>query len=91
MIHTKLLSIDAWREEGSWIWNNWFEIEGDIYLDESILNSPRKLLEFCRRSGWLTKQSKGRLTIEDDGYNVVICNRKTYQPILAFCYGEYLN
>jgi len=91
MLKTKLLGIDAYRDsENSWIWNNWFEIEGDIYLDESILNSPRKLLEFCRRSSWLTKQSKGHLTIEDDGYNVVICNRRTHEPIIAFCYGEYL-
>ena len=92
LLKTKLLGIDAYRDcENSWAWDNWFEIEGDIYLDQSILNNTRKLLEFCRRSGWLTKQSKGHLTIEDDGYNVVICNRKTHEPILAFCYGEYLD
>ena len=91
MLKTKLLGIDAYRDsENRWTWNDWFEIEGDIYLDESILKSPRMLLEFCRRSNWLNKQSKGQLTIQDDGYNVFICYRKTAEPILAFVYGEYL-
>lgn len=89
MMKTKLLSIDAWRYDDSWEWNNWYEIEKDIYLDENISN--RELIKFARNNlKILTEKSKGRVTIEDDGYNLVIVDRNTWEPLFAFCYGEYL-
>jgi hypothetical protein len=90
-IKTKLLSIDAWRDDGGWTWNNWFNIEDGIYFQKEVLSSARQLLAYCRKSGWLTEQSKGRCAIEDDGYNVVIIDKNTQEPLIAFCYGEYLD
>ena len=76
-----LLSIDAWRYDEGWTWNQWFNIENDIYLEDI---SPRKLFKFMRRNGWLSDESKGRVELEDDGYNIVIQDRNTHEPIFAF-------
>jgi len=78
----RLLSIDAWRNEDGWTWNNWYTIEEDIYLGYPITN--RKLLAFCRRNGWLSEESKGKLIVEDDGYNIVILTKGTKEPLYAF-------
>jgi hypothetical protein len=87
----KLLSVDAWNNGDGWTWNNWHAIEDGIYLHESVLFSPRKLLKFCRdKLEILTIESKGKMQIEDDGYNVNI-QLKTGETLFAFCYGEYLN
>lgn len=88
-VRFNLLSIDAWREcEGGWTWNNWFSVEKDIYIAESELTA-RKLLKYMRKCNWLSNASKGRLSIEDDGYNIIIQNKDTFEPILALCYGEF--
>ena len=85
-----LLSIDAWREcEGGWTWNQWYTVEKDIYFAESEL-TPRKVLKALRKWGFLTEQSKGKLSLDDDGYNIVIQNKDTFEPILALCYGEFI-
>jgi hypothetical protein len=83
-----LLSIDADRTyEGGWNWNAWYNIEKDIYFAESELTA-RKILSLLRKWGFLTEQSKGRLSIDDDGYNIVIQDKNTFEPLLALCYGE---
>jgi hypothetical protein len=83
----KLLSIDAWRDECGWTWNNWFELEDGIYFADSHI-STRRILRALRRWGYLSDESKGKVTIDDDGYNLVIQNRKTFEPIFALQYGD---
>ena len=84
-----LLSIDAWREcEGGWTWNAWYNVEKDIYFAESQL-TPIKVLRALRKWGFLTEQSKGRLSLDDDGYNIVIQDKNTLEPILALEYGSF--
>lgn len=84
-----LLSIDAWREcEGGWTWNQWYSLETDIYLAESQL-TPRKIFSALRKWGYLTSESKGRVSIDDDGHNIVIQDKDTFEPLLALCYGEF--
>ena len=88
---TKLLQVDDWHDGECWSWNNWQTIEEGIYLHESILNSPRKLLKFCRDNlEILTSESKGNFQLYDDGYNVNI-QLRSGETLFAFCYGEYLN
>lgn len=88
---TKLLSVDSWHDGECWSWNNWQTIEEGIYLHETTLNSPRKLLRYCRNKlKILTNSSKGKLQVEDDGYNVQIQTRNG-ECLFAFCYGEYIN
>ena len=87
-IRTNLLSIDAWRDEYNWTWNQWYNLENDIYWLESELTT-RRILKALRKWNYLTNASKGKLTVDDDGYNLVIINKDTYEPILALCYGEF--
>ena len=84
-----LLSVDAWREpEGGWTWNNWFTIEKDIFLNQKELSS-RHLFKWLRDNDFLTDQSKGKMSLDDDGHNLTICLRNTGQPVMAFCYGDH--
>jgi hypothetical protein len=83
-----LLSIDAWRDDYAWSWNAWYELEDDIFIAESE-TTPRKILAALRKWGYLTDASKGRLSIEDDGYNIVIHNKNTFEPMLALNYGRH--
>lgn len=86
-IKYNLLLIDAWNCSGSWEWNQWYFKE-ELELDENISN--RALLKFLRENEYLNDKSKGKILIEDGGYNLVVKVKATDEPILALCYGEYL-
>ena len=87
-VSVTLLSIDAWRYDHGWNWNNWFRIQEQYLVEERVLSSPRMLLAKLRRDGFLLNGSQGRLAIEDDGYNVVVVDKNTYEPLLALEYGH---
>ena len=86
----KILSIDAWREpEGGWTWNAWYRVGAVPVTEfEAIAGSPRKLFRWLRDTGMLSDASKGRVACEDDGYNVVIVNKSTREPLYAIEYGS---
>jgi hypothetical protein len=80
----RVLSIDAWADgEGGWTWNNWFKV-GTV---EAIPDTNRKILRMMRSEGYLSEASKGKVTVDDDGYNVVICEKSTGMPVFAIEYG----
>jgi len=81
-----ILSIDAWREPEGWFWNAWYKVG---VFDLSEKDTTRTILKDLRTMGFLSDYSKGRLTIEDDQYNLVIINRNTRQPIFAIEYGVF--
>lgn len=84
----RILSIDAWRYDGSWSWNNWFRHHTEIEIPDDITN--RQLLRMARDEwGILSDESKGRVTVEDDGYNLVILDRKTLEPLYAVEYWSF--
>lgn len=89
-LKTKLLSIDAWCCAEGWVWNNWRTLEEDICWDNTKPMTARRILKALRGWGYLTKESAGKLYIDDDGYNFTVCDRVTHEPLLAVCYGEYL-
>lgn len=80
----KILSIDAWRVEGGWQWNNWRAT--GIEYDGSLDASPRALLKWFRKNDLLGSGSVGRVAIEDDGYNIVVLAKGTREPIYAIEY-----
>lgn len=83
----RVLSIDAWRDpEGGWFWNNWHHI-GHVPA-EPVDMPPRRLLRAMREHGFLNNYSKGRLAVEDDGYNVVILRKSDGMPVFAIEYGS---
>lgn len=84
----RILSIDAWRYPEGWRWNNWFNVGSiDSAEFESVANDNRKLLAYMRDAGFLSDSSKGRVAVDDDGYNVVILSKSTRQPLFAIEYG----
>lgn len=82
----RVLSIDAWREaEGGWAWNNWYAA-GEV--PRAVLDyTPRRLIGYMRREGFLSAGSVGRVAVEDDGYNLVLVERGTRMPAFAIEYG----
>ena len=78
-----LHSIDAWRDgEYGWQYNQTFRCE-EVYIEEP---TTRRILSALRKWGYLTEQSKGRVTVEDMGYDHAcweICARGTGEPL--FC------
>ena len=86
----KILSIDAWRDGNGWTWNQWFTVGTINKEDFEKLDTPRKSIKWFRDNDFITNESKGKVEIDDDGHNVVICNKNTHQPLFAIEYGpEY--
>jgi len=83
----RILSIDAWREPYGWNWNNWFDT-GETFPRINLDDSNRKILARLRNIGILSDQSKGIASIDDDGYNIVICQRSNGKPVFAIEYGN---
>jgi hypothetical protein len=81
----RILSIDAWRNGPGWDWNKWCHV-GDCPAHVADL-SPRRLFAWMRDNGYLNARSIGKVELEDDMYNVVICERSTHRPIYAIEYG----
>ena len=81
----KVLSIDAWRNGDGWDWNQWFNA-GTVELEN--LDNTRSVLKAMRDQGFLSEASKGRVEIDDDQYNLVICDRNNHMPIFAIEYGN---
>ena len=90
MEYTKfnLLSIDAWNCDDGWEWNNWCIVERDIVFADSEI-TPRKVFKALRKWGFLSDESKGRVSMVDDGYNIVIQNKDTFEPVFALEYGSF--
>jgi len=86
MVRLKLLSIDAWRDECGWTWNNAFIIEDGIYMDEDLI-TPRKIARRLREWGYLSDYSRGRIRVdmhpEYDAWFIEILDKSTREPIFA--------
>ena len=79
----KLVSIDAWRDDFGWSWNDVWKVEDKIYIEDDT--TTRQLLKFMRRNKWLTEQSKGKVRVDWDNFELIeIQDRNTGRPLLAF-------
>lgn len=83
----RILSLDAWADgEGGWQWNQWYNV-GEIN-GECLQWSTRKLLRYFRDAGYIGFDTNGKVTIEDDGYNLVIMERSNSRPLFAVEYFD---
>lgn len=83
-----ILSIDAWGNgDGSWDWNQWYSVGKDLELPDSDI-TPRKVFAYLRNEGYLNAQSAGKVSMYDDQYNIVVCERANNMPIFALEYGS---
>ena len=84
-----VLSIDAWAEpDGGWTWNQWFNV-GTIDLDLDA--EDRQIIQAMVNAGYLTQQGLDVCDVEDDGYNLVIVDRETQEPVFAIEYMPVLD
>ena len=82
-----LVSIDSWRDDGAWYWNDTTRIEDDIIIHDDS-TTPRKLFRFMRRNGWLTEYSKGRIRLDDAWPYLTIEDRGTGEQLLCLIANE---
>lgn len=80
----EIRSIDAWREpcpDACWTWNASYMLENDIFIVGEI--TARRILNLLRKWGYLSKASKGKLSVQDAGDLIEIRLKSTQEPILA--------
>lgn len=87
----KILYIDAWgNKKDGFEWNNWHvvgEIEKDVF---ESLDTDKKIAIWFEENGYTTSSDMRSIAIEDDQYNIVICEKASGQPLFAIEYGpEY--
>jgi len=87
-ITMNILSIDAWKNEGGWDWNQWYKVGTISKEDLEKLDTNRKILKWFRDEGYLLETSKGKCSIEDDQYNIVVCDRSNGRPLYSIEYGS---
>ena len=81
----RILSIDVWcNGDGGYDWNQWWHVG---VIDEPDTRSTRTLLRRLRLDGFLSWESCGRVYVEDDQYNLVVCERGNRRPLYAIEYG----
>lgn len=85
----KILSIDAWgNKKDGYNWNNWFTV-GNITKEEfESLKTDKQIATWFCENGFTTSSDMRSIIIEDDQYNVVICEKKTMCPLFAIEYGS---
>lgn len=84
-----VLSIEGWNGPDGWNWNQWWEVKKcDVFTLDKCSRSPRFLFRWLREEGLLSERSKGKVAVDDDGYNLVVVDRSTREPLFALAYGE---
>ena len=88
----KVLSIDAWgnKDEG-YEWNQWWVI-GHVTVD---IDAPQAqvidaLIDANILSPLAHDDDSLNVYIEDDQYNLVICDKETDEPLFAIEYGSVI-
>ena len=80
-----VLSIDAWgNETDGYEWNEWFNV-GTIDLDLDAEN--HQIIQAMVNAGYLTALALESAEVEDDGFNIVIIDKETREPVFAIEYG----
>lgn len=92
-----VLRVEAWRSpDGGWTWNNWHKC-GTLTVREFnklgclTKQEVRATLAWFREQGYLSEGSKGAVSLEDDGHNLSVVDRRTREPLFAIEYGRLFN
>ena len=84
-----VLSIDAWGNlEDGYDWNACYKV-GSIDLDLDAEN--RDIIRAMVNAGYLTALALESAEVEDDGFNIVILDKETREPVYAIEYMPVLN
>ena len=80
-----VLSIDAWGNlEDGYDWNACYKV-GSIDLDLDA--EDRDIIRAMVNAGYLTALALESAEVEDDGFNIVILDKETREPVFAIEYG----
>ena len=86
----KVLSIDAWAEGESWTWNNSFTVGEISKEDFEKLETDQDYSTWFHENGFTASDDLTLCSIDDDQYNVVVCDADNNRPLFAIEYGpEY--
>ena len=82
-----VLSIDAWADgEDGWNWNMWTKVGS---VDVAMCDKPEaEILAFMVAEGYCKEAALTGCYVEDDQYNMVVCDKENHQPLYALAYGE---
>lgn len=82
-----ILSIDAWADgEDGWNWNMWTKV-GSVAV--TMCDKPEaEILAYMVNEGYLKPAALTSCYVEDDQYNMVVCDKETHEPLFALAYGE---
>ncbi len=83
----RVLSIDAWRDsEDGWQWNAWYKVGTIAKSELERIEREEGFLKWYIINGYVDE--KFPLEIDDDGYNIVVQDKETSEPLLAIEYGN---
>ena len=87
----RVLSIDAWGNKvDGYERNNWSTVGYIGKSDLEALKTDKSIAVWFHENGYTTTPDMRRIIIEDDQYNIVVCEKKSGQPLFAIEYGpEY--
>lgn len=78
----QMAQIDAMSDGYCWYWNDIRQL-GEREIPDDTVDSPRKLLQFCRDENLTSSLSKGKLYVAED-HGIIEIRKRNHQPILAF-------
>ena len=90
MPNCDILSIDAWKNDVSWEWNDHRRI-ATFDIPDEILDNTRKLLNFLRKNECLDQRATRHVSvdrIEQDPFLIEILDRNNSRPILAIQFTD---
>ena len=78
-----VIDVNAHHDGDGWYWDRWHQLEHGLVLSDDDL-TPRRLLRLLRDKGYLTPQSKGRLTVDNSVDECIeVRAHRTGEPLLA--------
>lgn len=82
-----ILSIDAWADgDDGWNWNMWSKVGAvDVTMCDK---TEAEILGYLVTEGYLKLKALWACYVEDDQYNMVVCDKETHEPLYALAYGE---
>lgn len=86
----RILSIDAWADGDGWQWNSWYEAGtiSDAEFDAITAKGDKAIAKWFYDNGYTTTADMRKITIDDDQYNIVLCEKKSGMPVFAIEYGD---
>lgn len=82
-----ILSIDAWSNgDDGWDWNAWYKVGTLAKQEFERIKKEEGFISFFIMNEYIIGKPY-LFDLNDDGYNIVILNKETHEPLFAIEYG----